>query len=1032
MIVLTTLGSSAIHIDGHRLLPAAGRPFAAALYLAVERGREVPRAVLQELLFPGVPARKGAHSLRQLLYQLRKAGLAVEGDTTHLRVCPTDVRDPVAEIEAAASVSEVQLRAIAGGYLPGYVPTFSRVFSEWLEDHRSRVTMSLLRVLGSQLTPVRATNEWRNAELMARACLALDPLNEEATLVLAESIAVLGSKSEAVGLLDRLITDLGAQGTSTNPLKLPATMLRRRISERVTDRYGKGEAPFVGRDAELREGGAFLSLENQSNVTMMLINGDAGIGKSRLVERTERVAAIDGFVTVRVSVQPHYVRRPLSFFADAIPQLLKLPGALGCSPDTLQYLRLLQHGTADGQNSAARDIDPETQFASVLRAIDDILDAISSESRLLLVIEDAHDLDSLSARVLAAIAAKRGARRLLIVATMRPHSDTAAVFQRHERSMTINLAPLSPDAAGLLVDQLVKAQSLPADPDLRTWWIDVAGGNPLFLTMLVMHHARTGARFAIPTTLTDLMLKRLEGLSDSTRLLFEACSILGENATLPNIEYCTGHSVHQLHTALRELEATGMVVLTGTRVEPVHRVAAEAALQRTPATVRMLLHRRAAESLERANAVEAAAETWSAAEHWASSGDPTKEASNLKVCAQQLLALGRPSEACDLLVRAVDLAQQDRGSWTLVVAALRAAEAAGRWGTVGDLLDRLRAIGRPVELPRDLNAYLQMLRLDSLVIRGNDITNVAEQLIEPATDRQLPASLRLRASRLLVALADLSWSPALGRMALDAVHDITPANEHETAQQLTVAMIFHISLGNLSEGEAAARELLANVRTHSMSAQTARTFRNIAYAFHRAGHSQDALTLLAEVADVLRARGLVASTHSAMSHLAMFSFEVGDIAEAKRLQRRISDLAASSIDQDFAAGLVSTDIRLAFWDGNLPRVRELMDIAASRFPAVATGRHRLVTIACRLKLDRLSGVKTADDDFDALYSAHLLGRQYGVHDDIAAEVVQGLIYRDRQSEARQVLADYLLKYRRDRHVPVPELRQAQQEVAELR
>ena len=77
MIELHTLGDAMIKVGDREIRPTAPMVFAALLYLCVERGRRVPRAALQEMLFPETDERSGAHSLRQLLYKLRKLGLSL-------------------------------------------------------------------------------------------------------------------------------------------------------------------------------------------------------------------------------------------------------------------------------------------------------------------------------------------------------------------------------------------------------------------------------------------------------------------------------------------------------------------------------------------------------------------------------------------------------------------------------------------------------------------------------------------------------------------------------------------------------------------------------------------------------------------------------------------------------------------------------------------------------------------------------------------------------------------------------------------
>jgi DNA-binding SARP family transcriptional activator len=69
VIHLHTLGDTLIKVGEKNVRPSSPLVFGALLYLAMERGRRVPRAALQELLFPEADERSGAHSLRQLLYR---------------------------------------------------------------------------------------------------------------------------------------------------------------------------------------------------------------------------------------------------------------------------------------------------------------------------------------------------------------------------------------------------------------------------------------------------------------------------------------------------------------------------------------------------------------------------------------------------------------------------------------------------------------------------------------------------------------------------------------------------------------------------------------------------------------------------------------------------------------------------------------------------------------------------------------------------------------------------------------------------
>ena len=78
MVVLTVLGEARIDAGEARMEPRSARKFALLLYLAAYAGRRVSRGLLQELLFPDVERTKGGHSLREILYDFRRAGVPID------------------------------------------------------------------------------------------------------------------------------------------------------------------------------------------------------------------------------------------------------------------------------------------------------------------------------------------------------------------------------------------------------------------------------------------------------------------------------------------------------------------------------------------------------------------------------------------------------------------------------------------------------------------------------------------------------------------------------------------------------------------------------------------------------------------------------------------------------------------------------------------------------------------------------------------------------------------------------------------
>src|SRR5688500_18187293 len=107
--------------------------FAAVLYLALECGRRVQRARLQELLCPTSDERSGSHSLRQLLYRMRRLGVELRADGTGVLMPVSAVAADFQQFLAPTDQARAGLARLSGGFLPGFSSQFSSPFAEWLE-----------------------------------------------------------------------------------------------------------------------------------------------------------------------------------------------------------------------------------------------------------------------------------------------------------------------------------------------------------------------------------------------------------------------------------------------------------------------------------------------------------------------------------------------------------------------------------------------------------------------------------------------------------------------------------------------------------------------------------------------------------------------------------------------------------------------------------------------------------------------------------------------------------------------------------
>src|SRR4051812_42865445 len=119
MVRVRTFGTVEIDAGNVRIGPGSPRKFALLLRLTADSGHRVPRSVLRELIFPDLLAKNASHSLRDMVYQLRRTGLTIESDADGVALLDSASSD-YGDLITSPQVSIEQLRMVQNGFLPAY------------------------------------------------------------------------------------------------------------------------------------------------------------------------------------------------------------------------------------------------------------------------------------------------------------------------------------------------------------------------------------------------------------------------------------------------------------------------------------------------------------------------------------------------------------------------------------------------------------------------------------------------------------------------------------------------------------------------------------------------------------------------------------------------------------------------------------------------------------------------------------------------------------------------------------------------
>ena len=1020
MIRLHVLGECRIEADGGRIGPDSERLFAALLYLAMQRGRSVPRGALIHLLWPGAPEENGRHNLRQTIYKARRQGAALECTQTNL-LLPADGVDAglLGVLEAALASGDLggDLPSGLGEFLPGYAPSFSAPLAEWLEEQRGYVHAQLRRALLGAMAAHRGGGRWAAVERVARDVLRVDPLNEEATLALAEATALTGGKVQALAILDRYLHELGA---SVADVKLPATVLRRRIAERLPQhRYrAPSDSYFFGRAESLAYLTSLLQSARGGRGRGCIVWGPPGIGKTRLGAEFFKVAALQGARSLRAVCQPSDARRPLSVWVDTVPALLRLPGAVGIDPGCLPYLKRLTEHDANATAPSPDAREAEYLYANVRRALFDLLDAVAAECCLVLLVEDAHWLDAMSWELLRAMTAWAETRRILFVLTSREaHAEPVAGgpvrgLERHA------LPALDGEAALALLAALAGERERAATVPFTEWALRVADGNPLFLRELATAWADSGVLPLVPASLATLLDDRLGRLSATAARLLQACALLGKQATLPRLERMLDLAPQQLVDGVDELEAHGMLAPDAARVPAKHELLSDRVLARVGDGTRALLHRRAGLILEsEIEATGSAALLWDGAAHWRAAGEPERAVRLALLCAAHLMEVGLPGDAAEVYERGMGLCSTLSEQLQFhdgLIAALHT------WGQWQRLLTAIEAKRRTMKAGNlDVSHDRDSLRLLEAKWRLDyDILHLISDVYQFAKDHFAAPTDRIEALSWGLIFADNICASSEMECLYEMSASLRDQPSIDEASNERLRLIYHTGIGDLDQGVSSAERLVAIERTRNQPARVARALRNAAVAFRRAGHYERSLQALQEALSLSEQRRYASTALSVCDQACSIMLDLDDIEGAKQWYVRAQQWAPQTEDVISIGSLENVRLRLALTQRKADAQPVVMHIDSERVLRDPILRRRADTEAMWLRTRMANHMDITDDPLlSDLIAIHPRCRAVGGHDFCALTLYQALSYIGRESDAERLLREYVTIYRRE-HSPL--------------
>lgn len=653
---------------------------------------------------------------------------------------------------------------------------------------------------------------------------------------------------------------------------------------------------FVGRRNQLAELELAYREARDGNPRLLLIAGDSGVGKTRLVTEARRF--FEGApVLLGQGVEQGELELPYAPLLGALRPLVRdrHPVLEELSAGGRAHLATLlpSLGAATGADATGLSADGQMRlFESLL----ELMHRLSEHQPLVLVLEDMHWADRSTRAFCAFLARSLIAERILVLLTYRsdelhrrhPLRPLLAELARLDGARLIELRPFDRDELGeALTDILGEA---PGD-DLIERLLARTDGNPLYVEELLA--AALDGRGATPQSLRDAFMLRIERLGDTAGRAARAIAV-GRAMDESMIARITGITAAELRDALREAVAEHVLI-----ADDLGRFSFRHALLREVVYDDLLPGERNAMHLELARELEDSGELACAedeagrvaviATHYAAAGDQTAALRATIRAAREARRVHAYGEMADLYERA-------HGLWA------RVPDAAAVAGI--DEVELLEAAANAYALTGDQRHSVMLAEYGlRLLDADRDPVRYARLLVRRGRSRWRLNQARAGMDDLERALALLPEEPSAERARLlswiartrslrghyrEAIREGEQARAVAEQAELPVVVgevlntlgMARIALGEVEAGEALLREAITLAREQDDLDDLGTAYSNLAEFLNLAGRTRDALAVIDEGLQEVRTRIGQAFSWMTMTHSAL-AFEAGEWESAR-------------------------------------------------------------------------------------------------------------------------------------------------------
>jgi len=599
-------------------------PYQAALLAIAFRGDKTAlrRAEALSLLWPDEESATARRRLSQLLYSLRqKTGEpgALEPWKEEIRVPLSGVSTDLTEFMAALGNGSFLacLALLKKGLAPRTAGLVNRKHTDWIAAKEAELRQTLLRQAGRTWHARAVEEDWEGALAAAATLLEMAPEDETHLQQFMEAKAKSGSpRGSREAFMDYSARMKGTPWTPTertNALLEAASSSATHSLVREAKR-GTPEPPLLGRDQERNLLRRALKETLRKELRGVLVSGEAGIGKTRLIREALQSLPFDGqrvFSSESAELEKIIPLNPLIEVFKG-PEVGKVLRQLEEPWRTVLFGVMPSHYLGKGLIPEAPHIQPGSVPRRLFEAFHQLLLRLVKDGPLVLVLEDLQWADETTLSVLEFLIRRWDHGNLQFLASTRTEevrrNPVLGRFlenlSHHAGFLEIPLGDLDPPECEALIRNLA---TRPLENDNISQLRSLAGGNPYFLIELTLEYlagrlapVETPQDFVpIPLSIRQVLDRRLSQLSPDAERVLGSLAVHSRPLEIQGIARIAHLSVPNCLSGLDQLDEYRLVTHRGAEVIISHELVRHTVYQSLTESRRTWLHDRIARHILR-------------------------------------------------------------------------------------------------------------------------------------------------------------------------------------------------------------------------------------------------------------------------------------------------------------------------------------------------------------------------------------------------------------------------------------------------